>query len=169
MIDISRELLERKLSLRINVIELLAKKYKTDGKRVFNLLAKTDVLDIVEESYDVLHTVGNEYLLKWVEDALKSRKIDINDILHHYIEANNMSGKDMDKINQIEFLIRLSIPKIILEINKRLNISVNEAMKQFYNSETYSTLTDIETDLWTRSYLYIVDEFLIENNLFISK
>lgn len=70
----------------------------------------------------------------------------------------------MDKINQVNFLIRLSIPKIILEISKKLNISTNDAIKQFYNSETYSMLKDIETDLWTRSYLYIVDEFIIENN-----
>lgn len=155
--------------MKINVIELLAKKYKTDGKIVFNFLEKTNVLDIVEESYDVLLTVGNEYLLEWVEDTLKSRKFDINDILYHYIEDDTLSRRTIDKINQIEFLIRLSIPKIILEISKRLNISINEATKQFYNCETYSMLKDIQIDLWTRGYLYIVDEFLIKNNLLIGK
>lgn len=75
-----RSLLERELSLKINVIELLAEKYKLDGKTLYNFLEKTDILDIVEESYDVLHTVGDEYLLEWVEDALKAREININDI-----------------------------------------------------------------------------------------
>lgn len=75
-----RSLLERELSLKINVIELLAEKYKLDGKTLYNFLEKTDILNIVEESYDVLHTVGDEYLLEWVEDALKAREININDI-----------------------------------------------------------------------------------------
>lgn len=66
---------------------------------------------------------------------------------------------------QITALIRMNIPKIIEEISKKLNMCIDEAMEKFYNSVTYNVLKDIESDLWTYSYLYIADEYFIELGL----
>lgn len=63
---------------------------------------------------------------------------------------------------QISAVIRLIIPKVIEAISRKLDISIEEATKRFYNSETYKNLKDTETDLWTYSFLYIADEYLVE-------
>jgi len=66
---------------------------------------------------------------------------------------------------QITTVIRFNIPKVIEAISKKLDISIEDATKKFYNSETYSVLKNIESDLWTYSYLYIADEYLVELGL----
>lgn len=76
----SRTLKERKLSLKTDTVEFCSDEWGIDGASVFNMLSNTGILQVVEESYDVLHTVGNQYLVCWVEEALENRGVNINDI-----------------------------------------------------------------------------------------
>ncbi len=47
-------------------------------------------------------------------------------------------------------------------LQKRLNISFEEAMQMFYQSDTYVILQQTENGLWAESAEYIADQFMAE-------
>ncbi|APQ98768.1 DUF3791 domain-containing protein [Clostridium botulinum] len=54
-------------------IENFKVKFKMKGKEVANLFYESGVTDFLIESYDLLHTQGNDYILSEIEIFLKNR------------------------------------------------------------------------------------------------
>ncbi|MHB8036150.1 DUF3791 domain-containing protein [Clostridium botulinum] len=54
-------------------IENFKAKFKMKGKEVANLFYESGVTDFLIESYDLLHTQGNDYILSEIEIFLKNR------------------------------------------------------------------------------------------------
>lgn len=56
----------------------------------------------------------------------------------------------------------IQIRAVIDVIQERLNIGFVEAIDQFYNSQTYKTLQDVENGFWAEAPEYIADRFMEE-------
>ena len=63
-----------------------------------------------------------------------------------------------------EIIMSNRIGSISDEIAKRLNIEPLKALELFYSSKTCEDLHNKETGLYLYSDLYVVDEFLFEQN-----
>ncbi len=68
------------------------------------------------------------------------------------------NGKD------ITLNICIQIRAVVNELQKRLNISFEDAMLLFYRSETYKTLQETENAFWAESAEYIADRYFEEMN-----
>ena len=53
--------------------------------------------------------------------------------------------------------VLLQIHKIINLIQLNENISFQQAVEKFYESNTYNKLAEVENGLWAESYSYIFD------------
>lgn len=62
-----------------------------------------------------------------------------------------------------EQLIEFCIQDIVEYISNDQNIPYDEAMRFFYNSETFSKLTDAQTGLYLESSAYIYDMYQSES------
>lgn len=67
------------------------------------------------------------------------------------------NGKD------ITMNVCIQIRAVLDILQKYMKIDFMEAVKRFYNSETYLTLQNTENGLWAESPEYIVDRFLEES------
>ena len=57
-------------------------------------------------------------------------------------------------------LLRMKYAKVILAYAKRTDSSFDEALKVFYNSDTYALMRDGISDMHCMSVAYIVDDLL---------
>lgn len=67
------------------------------------------------------------------------------------------NGKD------ITMNVFIQIRAVVKVIQKELNLSFQEALGQFYNSQTYKTLQNTENALWAESPEYIADQYFAES------
>ncbi|MDD7762637.1 MAG: DUF3791 domain-containing protein [Selenomonas sp.] len=67
------------LEFAIFCIENLAKRFHTDGKMMYNLLAEqSDILnDYIVPEYEVLHTQDKEYILDELAEIMAERGVKI--------------------------------------------------------------------------------------------
>lgn len=63
-----------------------------------------------------------------------------------------------------EQLIEYSIQDIVEYIVNDAKIEYDEAMRIFYNSQTFDKLTDLQTGLYLESSAYVYGIFRIERN-----
>ncbi len=63
-----------------------------------------------------------------------------------------------------ETLLQMKYARVISLLAKRLNISDENAMSFFYNSKTYSNLTDLRNGLQNMSDAFLVDEIIQETS-----
>lgn len=66
------------------------------------------------------------------------------------------NGKD------ITLNVCIQIRAVVNELQRRLNISFEDAMLLFCRSETYKTLQETENALWAESAEYIADRYFEE-------
>lgn len=59
-------------------------------------------------------------------------------------------------------LLQKKYARIIMLLAEKLEISVEESLKIFYDSHTYQMISKGEADLHCRSDYYILDEILLE-------
>ena len=64
--------------------------------------------------------------------------------------------------NKIRFMIDFVTSDVILAIIEDKGLSVEEAMKNFYNSEVFDRLCDIETGLYRESGAYVYELYKVE-------
>jgi len=64
--------------------------------------------------------------------------------------------------DKITLMIELVTADVIDAIVEETNVSVQEAMKTFYNSEVFERLCDTETGLYRESGGYVYDLYKIE-------
>lgn len=67
------------------------------------------------------------------------------------------NGKD------ITMNVFIQIRAVVKVMQKELNLSFQEALGQFYNSQTYKTLQNTENALWAESSEYIADQYFAES------
>ena len=63
---------------------------------------------------------------------------------------------------QMNLLISLKVPYIIMEIMRETDIAPNEAFDIFYSSDTYRLLSDKETYYWGESAQFVAESFMRE-------
>lgn len=73
-----RSMEERILSLKVDSIELCKVAWGIRGNKVLEIFNGVDLLTLIEDCYELLHTVGNLYLIGWLEDVLRERGVDID-------------------------------------------------------------------------------------------
>ena len=61
-----------------------------------------------------------------------------------------------------QIVLQMKYARIIEEIANVLDITREDAMRQFYHSVTFQMILEGIADLHCRSDLYLVDEFLLE-------
>ena len=64
--------------------------------------------------------------------------------------------------NKIELMIELVTADVVSGIMEETDVSAQEAMKAFYNSEVFGRLYDAETGLYRESGGYVYDLYKIE-------
>ena len=69
------------------------------------------------------------------------------------------NGKD------ITLNVCIQIRAVVDELQKRLNVSFEDAMLMFYRSETYKTLQETENAFWAESAEYIADRYFEEMDI----
>ncbi len=68
----------------------------------------------------------------------------------------------MDIIEQIKFLTEINIQEIIMYIVEDEDIEYDAALDEFYNSVTFSKLSDKETGLYRESSAYVYELYKAE-------
>lgn len=71
-------------------------------------------------------------------------------------EIYTFNGKD------ITMNVCIQIRAVVNELQRRLNISFEDAVMRFYKSQTYKTLQNTENALWAESAEYIADRYFEE-------
>ena len=66
--------------------------------------------------------------------------------------------------SQFNYMVSLKIPYIIIEFMRYTGISSDEAFETFYNSLTYTLLSNKETYYWGESAQYVAESFFREYN-----
>lgn len=73
-----RSMEERILSLKVDSIELCKVAWGIGGNKVLEIFNGADLLPLIEECYEGLHSESHLYLIGWLEDALMERGVDID-------------------------------------------------------------------------------------------
>ena len=63
---------------------------------------------------------------------------------------------------KIRFMMDYVTASVVTCVMEEANVSVQEAMKAFYNSEVFDRLCDVETGLYRESGGYVYDLYKIE-------
>ena len=61
-----------------------------------------------------------------------------------------------------ETLLQMKFARIVSQLADRLGVSDEQALKIFYNSETYKNLSDLRNGLQNMSDSYLVDSIMLE-------
>ena len=71
-----RNCTKKELEFTVFIINKLSDYLKKPVSEIYEILTKTDILDsYIIECYDVLHTLGSEYLMEDITEMLKNRGI----------------------------------------------------------------------------------------------
>jgi len=71
-----RNCTKKELEFTVFIINKLSDYLKKPVSEIYEILSKTDIIDsYIIECYDVLHTLGSEYLMEDITEILKNRGI----------------------------------------------------------------------------------------------
>ncbi len=74
---------EKELEFTIFIIHSLAESWETSPAEVYKILNSTGILDkYIIACYDVLHTLGKEYLVEDITEYVKEKGVCLSDIRH---------------------------------------------------------------------------------------
>jgi hypothetical protein len=66
--------MDKKIDFTIFCLESYKQKYKMTGKEVLNIFKRYRVFDYLESYYDILHSIGQKYLVNDIDKYINSRK-----------------------------------------------------------------------------------------------
>jgi hypothetical protein len=150
---------ENKLKFSIFIIYSLSEKLNKPIHYVYNVLNKTHILDeYIIGCYDMLHTLGKEYL---IEDILEFMHERTNENL--FIDYKKMStSKD-----KLEYIYKQNLDEnIILQITTIKNIDIRKAMDIYYKSELSKQISEGKYGIDNLDYHYLAED-LIENESYL--
>lgn len=69
---------KKELEFTVFIINKLSEYLKKPVNEIYKILTETEVLDnYIIECYDVLHTLGSEYLMEDITEVMKERGIQV--------------------------------------------------------------------------------------------
>ena len=69
---------EKELNFSIYVLYILAEKWNVTPTQVYKILNSTGILDnYIIKGYDMLHTLGKEYLIEDISDFVREKGVNI--------------------------------------------------------------------------------------------
>lgn len=115
--------LQKELPFSIFMLYGLSEAWNKTPSDVYKLLNSTGILDgYIIEAYDVLHTLGKQYLVEDITELVKEKGIELT--LH-----------EADSKDRIHGIYKQELEKdIILNISEMKNIGIRKAMNLYYSS-----------------------------------
>ena len=138
------------LEFVIFCIENSALSLGLSGRRVFELMSETDILDgYIIPCYSSLHTLSKEYLVRDLTELMQERGV-----------FTTGDRKVTMKANQI--LLQMKYARIVADFAGRVGLNLREALEFFYGTLTYEDMSTGLADFHCMSDGYLCDELCIE-------
>ena len=141
--------------------------YKTakelTGKQVVDIFEKYEVMEYLEHHYEVLHTQSRQWLLEDIDEFINIRKEkfawNFICIAIYWRKGGHEMNLDVTQENLYLFLpSKISWMADMLASDKK--ISIADAVKEIYKSETYRKLENDATKLWHLGPVALYQEFI---------
>ena len=114
---------EKELAFSTFIFYSLSETWNTTPAEVYRVLNTTHILDgYIIEAYDVLHTLGKEYLVEDITDLVNDRGFHMESVI----------SEDLDKVQKI--YKRELENKIICNIANMKTCELRKAMEIYYSS-----------------------------------
>ncbi len=154
---------ERELEFAVFCIENLAVALDKPSDRVYRALTEnSNILNqYIVPSYDVLHTQGREYIVNDILEVMTERGVVVtNDVSCAWNVGISGERRTMTANRN---LLRMKFARVIEAYAKRTGCSLDEALRVFYQSQTYEFMRDGVSNMHCMSENYLVEELLSEN------
>lgn len=137
----------KQIAFFIFCIELYKRGHHLTGEQTYDQMCSAGVKEYIFDCYPALHTQGHNYILEDLNDFLKAK-----------------STKPIH-IGRNSFFPLLSCitMNVVKHIAKQDNISLDEATKAFYHSETYKELEKESTKMWHLGPAQLYENFKNES------
>ena len=135
----------------------LSRRLGLNARDVYHRLKTSGILaDYIIPSYDVLHTFSKEYLMEDLTDFMKEKGVldSWKFTMLQWWELNILILHD----EGWHAILEAKFARVISEISKMYNVSLDDAMDMFYNSETMQLMEEGVADLHCRSEKYLAEE-----------
>lgn len=142
------------LFMQTRVIRLAAKRWNSSVQRVGEMFDRYGILKLIEDSYDIFHTEGDEVVLQEIEEFLKSREIDFQEV--------DPTQPDMDQTGEVtqqqkEFAIDATAALVVEDLAGEMHKEPSKVLAEFLASRTGALLYDEESKIWCAGPAYIED------------
>ena len=129
---------EKELSFATFMLYSLSAAWNKTPADVYKVLNSTGVLDgYIIEAYDVLHTLGKQYLVEDVTELVKEKGIELS--FHEADEKDKILGIYKQELEN----------DIIHNISEIKNIGIRKAMDLYYSSNTANKIAMMKDSIDT--------------------
>lgn len=116
------------------------------GTEAMELLSKYGVLEYLAEHWEILHTQGRQWIIEDIDEFIKVRKG--GDAMNLTITQQN-----------VHLLLPSKLSWMATMLAEDKGVSIVEAMKILYSSETYARLEDESTKAWHLGPVALYEDF----------
>lgn len=116
------------------------------GTEAMELLSKYGVLEYLAEHWEILHTQGRQWIIEDIEEFIKVSKG--GDAMNLTITQQN-----------VHLLLPSKLSWMATMLAEDKSVSIVEAMKILYSSETYARLEDESTKAWHLGPVALYEDF----------
>ena len=116
------------------------------GTEAMELLSKYGVLEYLAEHWEILHTQGRQWIIEEIDEFIKVRKG--GDAMNLTITQQN-----------VHLLLPSKLSWMATMLAEDKSVSIVEAMKILYSSETYARLEDESTKAWHLGPVALYEDF----------
>ena len=116
------------------------------GTEAMELLSKYGVLEYLAEHWEILHTQGRQWIIEDIDEFIKVRKG--GDAMNLTITQQN-----------VHLLLPSKLSWMATMLAEDKSVSIVEAMKILYSSETYARLEDESTKAWHLGPVALYEDF----------
>lgn len=145
--------MERKeLSFTVFLIHKLAEAWGKTSAEVYDILEAANAIDgYIDPCYDVLHTLGDKYLVDDISGLVTDRGC-----------RQSLVNEMTDKSELTKVYKQNLEESIILYLSKKKEIAIESAMQVFYRSKLAKQINEGKYGIENMDYKYLADD-LIEN------
>ncbi|MCI5764814.1 DUF3791 domain-containing protein [Actinobacillus porcinus] len=146
---------QRELEFALFCIDFVAKELNIPAKLVYQKLAESGLLqDYIIANYEMLHTLGKDYLVSDIIGLMRERSLFIKSTPHLQRERKAMMASPV--------LLQRKYARIIALLAEQLHISLAESLDRFMFSKTYELMSEGVADMHCLSDGYLVEEIIRE-------
>lgn len=143
-------------------IEQYKKSHQLSGNEVIALFDLYEILPYLEENFEVLHTQGSQWLIEEIDELITLSHF----TFYHLPEFQRSKGGLLMNLEITDKNLYLLLPGKISRLAQiyahEHHITLIEALRRFYRSETYKKLADENTKLWHYGPVALYQEFTAE-------